>query len=82
MSKENKQVSIRLFYDERGLDKYYGLLDLAEKYELVKRVGNRYEIKGKKVYAKEVYNNPEKYFDDELMQKLDEVSQIEFSYGN
>ena len=82
LSKENKQVSIRLFYDERGLDKYYGLLDLAEKYELVKRVGNRYEIKGKKVYAKEVYNNPEKYFDDELMQKLDEVSQIEFSYGN
>ena len=82
LSKENKEVKIRLFYDERGLDKYYGLLDLAEKYELVKRVGNRYEIKGKKVYAKEVYNNPEKYFDDELMQKLDEVSQIEFSYGN
>ena len=81
LSKENKQVSIRLFYDERGLDKYYGLLDLAEKYDIVKKVGNRYEIKGKKVYAKEVYSNPEKYFDDEIMQALDEASRKEYSYG-
>ena len=27
LSKENKSVSIRLYYDERGLDKYYGLLE-------------------------------------------------------
>ena len=81
LSKENKAVKIRLYYDERGLDKYYGLLDLAEKYDVVKRVGNRYEIKGKKVYAKEIYSNPEKYFDDEIMQALDEVSKKEFSYG-
>ena len=81
LSKENKAVKIRLYYDERGLDKYYGLLDLAEKYDIVKRVGNRYEIKGKKVYAKEIYSNPEKYFDDEIMQALDEVSKKEFSYG-
>ena len=81
LSKENTAVKIRLFFDERGLDKYYGLLDLAEKYDIVKKVGNRYEIKGKKVYAKEVYSNPEKYFDDEIMQALDEVSKKEFSYG-
>ena len=81
LSKENKAVKIRLFYDERGLDKYYGLLDLAEKYDIVKKVGNRYEIKGKKVYAKEVYSHPEKYFDDEIMQALDEVAKKEFSYG-
>ena len=81
LSKENKAVKIRLFYDERGLDKYYGLLDLAEKYDIVKKVGNRYEIKGKKVYAKEVYSHPEKYFDDEIMQALDEAAKKEFSYG-
>ena len=81
LSKENKAVKIRLFFDERGLDKYYGLLDLAEKHDIVKKVGNRYEIKGKKVYAKEVYSNPEKYFDAEIMQALDEVSKKEFSYG-
>ena len=81
LSKENKAVKIRLFFDDRGLDKYYGLLDLAEKYDIVKKVGNRYEIKGKKVYAKEVYSNPEKYFDDEIMQALDEAAKKEFSYG-
>ena len=82
LSKENKSVQIRLYYDERGLDRYYGLLDLAEKYNVVKKVGNRYEIGDKKVYAKEVYKNPEKYFTDEMMQKLDEVAIQEFKYGN
>ena len=82
LSKENKSVQIRLYYDERGLDRYYGLLDLAEKYNIVKKVGNRYEIGDKKVYAKEVYKNPEKYFTDEMMQKLDEVAIQEFKYGN
>ena len=82
LSRENRQVSIRLYYDERGLDRYYGLLDLAEKHNLVKKVGNRYEIGDKKVYAKEVYKNPEKYFDDDLMKKLDEAAEQQFKYGN
>jgi RecA/RadA recombinase len=30
LSKENQQVEVRLYYDERGLDKYYGLLELGE----------------------------------------------------
>ncbi len=81
LSRENRQVEIRLFYDERGLDRYYGLLDLAEKHGVIKKVANRYEIDGKKVYAKEVYKNPEKYFTPELMQALDEVSLKEFTYG-
>ena len=81
LSRENRQVEIRLFYDERGLDRYYGLLDLADKHGVIKKVANRYEINGKKVYAKEVYKNPEKYFTPELMQALDEVSVKEFTYG-
>ena len=81
LSRENRQVEIRLFYDERGLDRYYGLLELAEKHGVIKKVANRYEIDGKKVYAKEVYKNPEKYFTPELMQALDEVSVKEFTYG-
>ena len=81
LSRENRQVSIRLYYDERGLDRYYGLLDLAEKYGVLKRVANRFEIDGKKVYAKEIYKNPDKYFTPELMQALDEVAEKEFKYG-
>ena len=81
VSRENRQVSIRLYYDERGLDRYYGLLDLAEKHGVLKRVANRFEIDGKKVYAKEIYKNPDKYFTPELMQALDEVAEKEFKYG-
>jgi RecA/RadA recombinase len=36
LTKENKMVDVRLTYD-KGLDKYYGLLELAEKYDIFKR---------------------------------------------
>ena len=81
LSKENKEVEVRLYYDERGLDKYYGLLDLGEIGGLWKNVAGRYEMDGKKVYAKEIYKNPDKYFTEEVMEKLDEISKQEFSYG-
>ena len=82
LSKENKVVEIRLFYDERGLDKYYGLLELGELGGLWKNVAGRYEINGKKLYAKEIFKDPEKYFTTEVMQALDETAQKEFSYGS
>lgn len=82
LSKENKVVEIRLFYDERGLDKYYGLLELGELGGLWKNVAGRYEIDGKKLYAKEILKDAEKYFTAEVMQKLNEIAQAEFSYGS
>ena len=82
LRKENKEVEIRLFYDERGLDPYYGLLSLGEKYGVFKKVGNRYEIGEAKVYPKNIYEDPEKYFTPEVLQALDECAQKEFSYGS
>ena len=82
LSKENKTVEIRLYYDERGLDPYYGLLSLGEKYGVFKKVGNRYEIGEAKVYPKNIYEDPEKYFTKEVLQALDECAQKEFSYGS
>ena len=81
LSKENKDVTVRLYYDERGLDRYFGLLELGEIGGLWKNVAGRYEIDGKKVYAKEIYKNPDKYFTEEVMQQLDAVAKKEFSYG-
>ena len=81
LSKENKTVEIRLFYDSRGLDRYYGLLELGEIGGLWKNVAGRYEIGGKKLYAKQILSEPETYFTDEVMQALDEIAQKEFSYG-
>ena len=81
LSKENKTVEIRLFYDHRGLDRYYGLLELGEIGGLWKNVAGRYEIGGKKLYAKQILAEPETYFTSEVMQALDEIAQKEFSYG-
>ena len=81
LSKENQNVEIRLFYDERGLDRYYGLLELGEIGGLWKNTAGRYEIDGKKLHAKTILANPEEYFTDEVMQKLDEIAKEEFSYG-
>ena len=81
LSKENKEVEVRLYYDERGLDKYYGLLELGEIGGLWKNVAGRYEVNGKKVYGKQILANPDDYFTEEVMQKLDEIAQQHFSYG-
>ena len=81
LSKENKEVTIRLYYDERGLDRYYGLLELGEIGGLWKNVAGRYEINGKKVYAKAIYKDPEEYFTEDILQKLDVIAKEEFSYG-
>lgn len=81
LSKENQDVEIRLYYDERGLDRYYGLLELGELGGMWKNVAGRYEIDGKKLYAKEILKNTEKYFTPEVMQQLNAAAKQQFSYG-
>ena len=78
---ENKMVDVRLTYD-KGLDKYYGLLELAEKYDIFKKVSTRYELPdGSKQFGKTILNDPETYFTDEIMKRLDEAANKEFKYG-
>ena len=81
-TKENSKIETRLFYDNRGLDQYYGLLELGEKHGVFERVGNRYKMGESNVYPKSILANPEKYFTPEVMQALDEVASKEFSYGS
>ena len=79
---ENKMVDVRLTYD-KGLDKYYGLLELAEKYDIFKKVSTRYEMPdGTKQYGKSILSDPEKYFTKDIMDKIEEAAQKEFTYGN
>ena len=80
LTKENSQIETRLYYD-KGLDRYYGLLELGERGGLWKNVAGRYEMNGKKVYAKQILKDPETYFTTEVMQALDEISAQEFRYG-
>ena len=81
LSKENQEVEVRLYYDERGLDRYYGLLELGEEVGMWKNVAGRYEIDGKKIYAKQILKEPEVYFTEEVMQQLDAAAKQQYSYG-
>jgi hypothetical protein len=79
---ENKMVDVRLTYD-KGLDRYYGLLDLALKYGIFKQVSTRIELPdGKTQFGKTINNNPETYFTTEILDQLNECCKKEFKYGN
>ena len=81
LAKENKKVDVLLTYDQ-GLNRHYGLLDLAEKYDIIKKVSTRYEMPdGIKVFGKQIMEDPEKYFTDDIMEKLEIAAQKEFQYG-
>ena len=81
ITKENAMVDVRLTYS-KGLDQYYGLLDLAEESGLFKKVSTRYELPdGSKQYAKTINNEPEKYFKKEILEKIDEYTKRKFTYG-
>ena len=81
LTQENKMVDVRLTYN-KGLDKYYGLLDLAIKYGMFKQVSTRIELPdGTKQYAKTINNDPEKYFTKDVMELLNEAASKEFKYG-
>ena len=78
---ENKMVDVRLSYSG-GLDRHYGLLDLALKHGVFKQVSTRIELPdGTKTFGKTINNDPEKFFTEEVMEKLEEAADKEFKYG-
>ena len=82
ITKENAQVDVKLTY-KKGLDKYYGLLELGEEAGIFKKVSTRYEMPdGSKVFGKNVNENPDKYFTKEVLDKIDEHAKQKFTYGS
>jgi len=80
-TKEGKVAEIKLSFS-KGLDRYYGLLQLAEKYDIIKKVSTRYELPdGSKVFGKHINENPEKIFTSEILDQLDAVAKKEYMYG-
>ena len=77
----DKVVETLLRYDT-GVDKYYGLLDLAIKFNIIKKVSTRLELPdGTKVFEKNILENPEKYFTQEILDQINENCANEFLYG-
>ncbi len=81
LTREGSKVETRLYFDERGLERHYGLLELGERAGIWKNSAGRYEVDGKKIYGKEILKNPDQYFTEEVMKQLDEQARTEFLYG-
>ena len=82
MTVENRVVDVMLTY-KKGLDRYYGLIDLAIKYGIFEKSSTRVKLPdGTTQFAKTINNNPEKYFTKEVLDKLNEAAKQEFLYGN
>jgi len=82
LTKENAQIDVRLTYN-KGLDRYYGLLDIAEEEGIFKKVSTRYELPdGTKVFGKSINDEPEKYFTKEILKKIDDATKKKFLYGS
>ena len=82
LTKENKIVDVLLRYDT-GLHRYYGLIDLAVQCGIFEKVAGRIQLPdGSKQFEKRINNEPEKYFTQEILDKIDEYCGKEFMYGS
>ena len=81
LTREGSKVETRLFFDERGLERYYGMLELGERAGIWANRAGRYEVNGKKLYGKQILANPDEYFTPEVLDILDKQAQKEFLYG-
>ena len=81
LTKENMEVKTKISY-KHGLDRYYGLLELAEEYGLIKLVGKQYEFyDGTKAFKKNILADPEKFWTKDVLDKIDDVIGKQFQYG-
>ena len=70
LSKENQEVSIQSFYDEKRFRQILWLLswvNLRHVFKYFRPLPNRW----KETLAKEIYKDPEKYFTPEVMDAID-----------
>jgi RecA/RadA recombinase len=81
IAKEYTTVELKLSY-QTGVDRHYGLLDLGEKHGVFKKVANKWEMPdASKHYQKAIYSDPEKFFNREIMDRLEAAAHTEFEYG-
>jgi len=81
LTKENSAVEVQLNYD-KGLNKYYGMVDIALNCGIFKKVSTKIELPdGKTVFEKHLLEDPEKYFTKEVMIALEAAVGKQFKYG-
>jgi RecA/RadA recombinase len=79
-TKEELRVETRLLH-ESGLDRYYGLIDIALEAGIWKKLSTQIIINDKKFYEKTIASNAEKFFTKEVLDAIDKYTQENFVYS-
>lgn len=79
LTKEETKVQTRIMFDG-GLDRYYGLLEMAVDAGVVRK-GTKYEFPdGTKAFETSINKNPQKYFTDAVLKQLEDYVSKMFKY--
>ena len=79
---ENTKVKVLIRYDG-GLDPYYGLVPIVEAMGVIKKEMGRFVLPdGKKVFEKNIVDNPGMLYTPELLNQIDEWVKKNFTYGS
>lgn len=80
-SKVDQKVETLLNF-ESGLDRYFGLLPIAEKAGIFKKLSKKYMLPdGTEISEGKIKKNPEKYYTKEVLQLIEEFCNKEYAYG-
>lgn len=81
-TREGLKVETLLRFD-RGLDRYFGLIDIAEQAGVIKKISTKYEFPdGTKAFETSIEKNPEKYFTMDVLKAIDTYTQANWVYGS
>jgi len=81
-TKENEKAQVLLNYDT-GLNKHYGLVDLAVEAKVFKKLSRQIEVDtGTKHFEGHIYKKPEDFFSEDVLTKLDAYAKIKYTYGD
>ena len=81
-SKPKQSVEMRLHL-KTGIDRFYGLVPIAEEYGIFKKVSTRYELPdGSKQFESAIYKDPERFFTKDVLDRIDEAAYKKFSVGS
>ena len=81
MTKQDKMIDVQLNF-ETGLNKYYGLLDVAIKYGIFTKVSTKIQLPtGKTAFESQINRDPEKYYTPDVLAAIEIAVKKEFCYG-
>jgi RecA/RadA recombinase len=81
ISREYKSVDMLILHTS-GIDRYYGLLPIAEQANLIKKVGKRWQFNnGVAAFENAIRNNGKKFWSIDVLEKIEEYVHKNFSYS-